>query len=153
MPRFQIKRKPRQIDPEFVAEEQVDETEMSLDSSSESEEETKPLKVTFESLDLNETTSDNIESQSEPESEPERRPRETTLAQRRVIPVRNRDNYGRRPPPVRRMCRDPRPIQYPRPSRSANGRPHLQFRSGYGLNSHQMTTQDKARRLYNTCFG
>ena len=153
MPRFQIKRKTKQVKPEVVVEEKIDDTEMSLESSSESEEETKPHKVRFETSTLNETTEEDTEEESEPEYAPQRRPRETSVAQRHVTPVRNRNNYERRPPPLRRMCRDPRPIQYPRPSRSANGRPHLQFVSGYGPNSSHMTTQDKARQLYNSCFG
>jgi hypothetical protein len=153
MPRFQIKRKTKQVKPEAVIEEKIDDTEMSLESSSESEEETKPHKVRFETSTLNEDTEEDTEEESEPESEPQRRPRVASVAQRHVTPVRNRNNYERRPPPLRRMYRDPRPIQYPRPSRSANGRPHLQFVSGYGPNSSHMTTQDKARRLYNSCFG
>ena len=153
MPRFQIKRKPRRDNLEPVPEEKVADVEMSQDSSSECEEETKPLKVSFETLNLNEFEPDDTEPQSEPEYEPERRRRDTTVAPRHVTPVRNRNNYERRPPPLRRMCRDPRPIQYARPSRSANGRPHLQFVSGYGPNSSHMTTQDKARQLYMSCFG
>ena len=153
MPRFQIKRKTKQVKPEVVIEEKIDDTEMSLESSSEDEVETKPHKVRFETLNLNETAEEDTEEESEPEYEPQRRPRETSVAQRHVTPVRNRNNYERRPPPLRRMYRDPRPIQYAKPSRSANGRPHLQFRSGYGPNGSHMTTQDKARRLYHTCFG
>jgi hypothetical protein len=153
MPRFQIKRKTKQVKPEVVVEEKIDDTEMSLESSSESEEEIAPQKVRFATLNLNEIAPEAVEEETEPEYAPQRRPRETSVAQRHVTPVRNRNNYERRPPPLRRMCRDPRPIQYPRPSRSANGRPHLQFVSGYGPNSSHMTTQDKARRLYNSCFG
>jgi hypothetical protein len=153
MPRFQIKRKTKQVKPEVVVEEKIDDTEMSLESSYESEEEIAPQKVRFATLNLNEIAPEAVEEETEPEYEPERRPRETSVAQTHVTPVRNRNNYERRPPPLRRMSRDPRPIQYARPSRSANGRPHLQFLSGYGPDSFHMTTQDKARRLYKTCFG
>ncbi len=153
MPRFQIKRKTREVKPEVVPEEKIDENEMSLGSSSEEEVETEPHKVRFEALNLNDKDESEPEEDSEPEYVPKRRPRETSVAQSHVTPVRNVNNYPRRPPPLRRAYPDPRPIQYPRPSRSANGRPHLQFRSGYGANSAHMTTQDKARRLYYTCFG
>ena len=153
MPRFQIKRKNREVKPEVEPEEKIDENEMSLESFSDEEVETKPQKVRFETLNLNDKDESVSEEDSEPEYVPQRRPRETTVARSYETPVRNVNNYQRRPPPVRRMYPDPRPIQYPRPSRSANGRPHLQFRSGYGANSQQMTTQDKARRLYHTCFG
>ena len=153
MPRFQIKRKTKQVKPEVIPEEKIDETEMSLESSSEEEAETMPQKVRFETLDLNEIAPDDTEEDNEPEFEPQRRTRATSVAHPTTTPARNVNNYQRRPPPVRRMYRDPRPIEYARPSRSANGRPHLQFRSGYGPNSEHMTTQDKARRLYYTCFG
>ena len=153
MPRFQIKRKTKEVKPEVVPEEKIDENEMSLDSSSEESVETKPQKVRFETLSLKEKDESVSEEESEPEYEPQRSLRETSVAQTHVTPARNERIYQRGPPPIRRMYREPRPIQYARPSRSANGRPHLQYRDGYGANSHQMTTQDKARRLYYTCFG
>ena len=153
MPRFQIKRKTREPKPEVVPEEKIDENEMSLESSEESEDETKPLTEQIETLEMKETAADDTQSDIEPEYEPPRRTRSASVAQMFTTPVQERQTRAQRPPPIRRVYRNPRPIEYARPSRSANGRPVFQYRSSYGPNAHHMTTQDKARSLYYSCFG
>ena len=152
MPRFQIKRKTREPKPEVVPEEKIDENEMSLDSSSSSEAESEPLTKQIETLEMEETAEDDTQSYIEPENEPPRRTRSATVAHQYTTPVRERQTRAQRPPPVRRMYKEPRPIEYARPSRCSNGRPVLQYRSSYGPNGHRMTTQDKARSLYYSCF-
>ena len=153
MPRFQIKRKTRKPEPEVVPEEKIDENEMSLESSSESEDETKPLNKQMETLELDESPEDDTETYNEPEYVPKRRSRSASVAHMFAEPVRNQYPRAQRPPQARRMYREPRPIEYARPSRSVNGRRVLQYRSSYGPNGEHMSTQDKARSLYYSCFG
>ena len=52
MPRFQIKRKKKEIEPEVLVEEKIDETEMSLESSDEESIESEPLSEAFETLEV-----------------------------------------------------------------------------------------------------
>ena len=153
MPRFQIKRKTREPKPEVVPEVKVDEQEVSLEFSSESEDESEPLTERFQTLEVAEEAPKRVEFQSEPEYAPERRSREASVVRQRPIVAQNQNYYGRRPKDLRQMYRQPRSIQYPKPSVSRNGRPSLHYKSFYGPNSAQMTTQDKARQLYHSCFG
>ena len=48
MPRFQIKRKKKETEPEVLVEEKIDETEMSLESSDEESIDSEPLSEAFE---------------------------------------------------------------------------------------------------------
>ena len=153
MPRFQIKRKTREAKPEVVPEEKIDETEMSLESSDESSEESEPLVEQFETLEIEKKKEIQPKQQTKPQYDTPRRTRETSVAQYNA----NVDQYGNPrqtyAPQRGRQLGQRRPIEYPRPSRSANGRPHLQYRSLYGPNSQYLSTQDKARSLYYSCFG
>ena len=47
----------------------------------------------------------------------------------------------------------PRSIDYARPSNRSYGRQNLRYASIYGPNSQSLSTQDKARKLYFSCFG
>jgi len=153
MPRFQIKRKPKPEPMEVVLEEKIDEMEISDLSSSESSDYSEPLTEQMETLEIAKQHAIRPTKETEPQYEPQRRTREARVAHQEPIPVRN--EYQRRPNTLhdRRQLGQRRLMQYPKPSRSANGRPTLQYRSYYGPNSTHMTTQDKARRLYNSCFG
>ena len=153
MPRFQIKRKTREPEPEVVPEEKVDETEVSYETDSESSEESEPLEEQFEALRMAERARRDTQRQTEPEYKPERSVRDATPAHRYTTPAGNPNYNQRQAPAARRMYEAPRRIDYPKPSVSRNGRPTLQYRSRYGPNSKQMTTQDKARQLYYSCFG
>ncbi len=153
MPRFQIKRKVRPEETKVIPEEKVDEMEVSDYSDSESSDYSEPLTERMETLEIAKQHAIRPTRQTEPQYEPQRRSREATVAHREPTP--ERIDYPRRPDPVqaRRQLGRRRLMQYPKPSRSANGRPALHYRSYYGPDSTHMTTQDKARRLYSTCFG
>ena len=153
MPRFQIKRKTRPEEKKVVPEEKVDEMEVSDYSDSESSDYSEPLTEQMETLEIAKQHAIRPTRQTEPQFEPQRRSREATVARRQPIPARN--EYQRHPDPVRepRQLGQRRLMQYPKPSRVANGRRALHYRSYYGPDSTYMTTQDKARRLYNSCFG
>ena len=152
MPRFQIKRKTREPKPEVVPKVEEEESDEDMNSPSISAEENEPLEEAFETLKTAEKAENNEYMESEPEYEPRRRARETRVANMYTTPVPNRNFEERRAPSLRQMYREPRRIDFAKPSRCGNGRPKLQFRSGYGPNASSMTTQDKARQLYMTCF-
>ena len=153
MPRFQIKRKTRKPEPEVVPEQKVDDTEVSLTSSDYDSDETMPLSEAMETLEMEEKAEPEPKQQSEPEYPPQRRPRPATIEQQYTTPARNRNIAQPRAPRRQRLYRPLSSIDYAKPSRSSNGRPHLQYKSHYGPNTEQLSTQDKARRLYNSCFG
>ena len=153
MPRFSIKRKTRQPEPEVVVEEKIDETEISLESEYESSEESEPPTEQFQTLNIAETAETIPQQQIETQYQPQRSSRATTLAHQHTIPVQHQPDYRQVAPQQRRVLGQPRLMEYPRPSRSSNGRRKLQFRSHFGPNGYAMSTQDKARRLYNSCFG
>ena len=153
MPRFQIKRKTKEIEPKVLVEEKIDETEVSLESSDEESIESEPLSEAVQTLEIADKAETNPKQQIEPQYETPRRMREATIARQQT----NYDQYGNHrqtyAPQRQQMYRQPRPIQYTKPSRSLNGRPTLQYRSCYGADAARLTTQDKARRLYYTAFG
>ncbi len=153
MPRFQIKRKTRQPSPEVVPEEKIDENEMSLESESESSDESEPLTEQMETLNLAPAAQRTPQRQTEPQYAPQRRARDTSLARRPTYPVQSRAVQHSQQLQRPRQLGQTRPVQFPKPSRSANGRPKLQFRSHFGPNGKLMSTQDKARSLYYSCFG
>ena len=153
MPRFQIKRKKKEIEPKVLVEEKIDETEMSLESSDEESIESEPLSEAVQTLEIADKAETNPKQQIEPQYETPRRTRTATIAHQQA----NYDQFGNHrqsyAPRRHQMYRQPRPIQYTKPSRSLNGRPTLQYKSCYGPDAARLTTQDKARRLYYTAFG
>jgi len=153
MPRFQIKRKTRDPQPEIVPEEKKDENEMSLESSYESSEESEPLSEAIETLEMKEKTQIAPKQQTQPQYATPRRTRDASVAQYNA----NVDEFGNHKlsyaPQRRSQLGQRRPVEYARPSRSANGRPHLQYKSCYGPDGQYLSTQDKARSLYYSCFG
>ena len=153
MPRFQIKRKTREPKPEVVPEEKIDEQEVSLESSEESSEESEPLTEQFKTLEVTKQAPRDTQRRNEPEYTTPRRERSASVAPERTKAVRNQYYNRPRPGDIRSVYQNPRSIQYPKPSRRVDGRPRLHYRSFYGPNAERMTTQDKARQLYYTCFG
>ena len=160
MPRFQIKRKNKkpepEVEPQPMSEEESESLDLSMEFDEDNESPTKPLnkKITEMKLD------------PEPQ-EPELDPQQYNEPQfQRPMPVRRarvarpmsqnaRFGFSREPVPSRRrpMYDKLRSIDYPRPSRSSNGKRKLQYSTPYGVNGTSMTTQEKARRLFNSCFG
>ena len=153
MPRFQIKRKKKETEPEVLVEEKIDETEMSLESTDEESIESEPLSEAFETLEVTKKADNKPKQQTEPQYATPRRTREATIARQQT----NYDQYGNHrqtyAPQRQQMHRQPRSLDYTKPSRSRNGRPVLQYKSCYGANAARLTTQDKARRLYYSAFG
>ena len=153
MPRFAIKRKTREPEPEVVPEEQEEESDFSLDQDSEPSEEEPPLEEQMEAMGL--APRRTIEPKRQPQAQyaPRRRAREATLAHQRTYPAERAapEQYRGYQPP--RKLNRTRSIDYPKPLRRTGGRAKIAFRSHYGANGDQLSTQDKARLLYKSCFG
>jgi len=79
MPRFQIKRKTREPEPEVVPEEKIDEEEVSLESETVSDSESEPLEQQMEALGLAARPRRHVEYESEPQYAPQRRQREAIV--------------------------------------------------------------------------
>ena len=132
---------------------QIDDNEVSLESPTVTDDESEPLSEQMETLNLGEPALKTPQPRSEPQYERPRRHAVASVARQQTYPVRNDQpqQYYRTQQP--RQLGQARPMQYPKPSRTASGRPKLQFRSHYGPNGALLSTQDKARRLYHSCFG
>ena len=153
MPRFQIKRKTQKKEPEPVPEEKIDDTEMSFESASDTSSESEPLESEMETLKIQEQPKPARKVRFEPPKQAPQQGRRTTVAQQQPNPVRFANAFGRQPSTRPRQLRQPRPMDFPRPSRMTNGSQKLKFRTHYGPNADYMSTQDKARQLYYSCFG
>ena len=153
MPRFQIKRKTQKPDPEPVPEEKVDDTEMSFESASDTSSESEPLEGQMQALKMMAEPKPERKVHFEPPKQAPQELRRTTVAQQQPNPVRFANAFGRYPSPRPQQLRQPRPMDIPRPSKLTNGSQKLKFRTHYGPNGDYMSTQDKARQLYYSCFG
>ena len=153
MPRFQIKRKTKKAEPEPILEEKIDDTEMSYESVSDESSETEPLESEMQTLKIEDSPKPERKVRFEPQKQAPQQVRRTTVARPQTNPVRYGNSFGRQAPARPQMLGQPRSMTFPKPSRLTNGSRRLQFRSHYGPDGNYMSTQDKARRLYYSCFG
>ena len=153
MPRFSIRRKKTQPEPQAEPEEKIDDQEVSYESESEASQHSEPLSEQMETLKVTQTAQTYPKPETRPQEPPPRRTRDATLAR---YPPRNVRFANQNPMPRRNAVagyRNPRSLEVPRPSRSSNGSRKLQYRSIYGANSRVMDSQTKARLLYFNAFG
>ena len=153
MPKFQIKRKTRNPEPEVVPEEKYDENEERLETESESSEPSEPLTEQMETLEVAETPQRQPKVQFDPRFAPRRRPAEASLARQQALLTQQDELRRYQQLVAREKLGQRRSIQYPKPLKNRNGRRNLQYSSHYGPNAAAVSTQEKARQLYYSCFG
>jgi hypothetical protein len=141
-------RKPTQPPPPPPEPDMEDET--SEYSSSESLAESEPLSEAIGNLRVTEQTKPRPQVRFEPQARPVRR---ATNVERQSFPVQPRsvNPYAQQKRP--RTLAAPRSITYDKPLRQTRGKRNVSFASPYGPNGYQLSTQEKSRRLYYTCFG
>ena len=153
MKRISVRRKkkapPPEPKPEPVPEPQKEEVEVEF-SESESIAETEPPEQEFRNLDLDDRQRMRPKVHFEP---PDDEPRSTAFARPRTNPVGIRDRPGYIPNRRTNFIHDPRSNPYANPSRRKKPMRNLQYRSPYGAGTWNLSTQDKARLLYSSCFG
>ena len=153
MPRFSIRRKKPEEQPQEPTEEKIDDQEISVESESEPSEQSEPLTEQMETLKLDESPSRRPQQYYETQTMAPRRTREARVERYPPNPARYRQNYEAHRRVAPQQYRNPRSIDYPKPLRSQNGARKLQFGSHFGPGGHSLSTQEKARRLYYSCFG
>jgi len=153
MPRFSVRRKTKPVQPEEPLEVKVDDQEVSMESSYSESEESEPLSEQFETLKVAQTPVYASKPETRPQVEPVRRTRSASVAQWRPNVARYRQNNPPRRPMDPPGYQNRRSVQYAKPLRSQNGSRKMQYGSHYGPGGNSLTTQEKARLLYHSCFG
>ena len=150
MKRITIRRNKKTSQPPAPPPEPEMDDETSEYSSSESLAESEPLTDALKNLKVTEQAQARRQVRFEPQV---REPRRTTIVDRQSFPaqVRPINPYQQQKRP--RTLATPRSITYDKPLRRPRGKRNVSFASPYGPNGYQMTTQEKSRRLYRTCFG
>ena len=153
MKRITIRRKKSKPAPQPEPEPQPEEEETSEYSSEGTVAETEPQPQPDE-------PNRNLKTREQPKERPQVRfkapvqePRSARVAPPQYFSQEPRrvPAYQQRKPPA--YLNQPRSIDYARPSNRSQGRQNLRYASIYGPNSRSMSTQDKARKLYFSCFG
>ena len=153
MKRITIRRKKRKPAPQPEPEPEPEEEETSSYSSEETVAQSEPQPQPAEPVR-------NLKKKEIPKERPQVRfkapvhePRSARVEKPQYFsqdPRRAQAYHQHKTPPY---LNQPRSIDYPRPSNRTQGRQHLRYASIYGPNSRSMSTQDKARKLYFSCFG
>ena len=153
MKRITIRRKKSKPAPQPEPEPQPEEEETSEYSAEEPVAETEPQPQPDEP---NRNLKTHEETKERPRvrfQAPAQAPRSARVAEPQYFSQdpRRVQAYRQRKPPA--YLNQPRSIDYARPSNRSHGRQNLRYASIYGPNSRSMSTQDKARKLYFSCFG
>ena len=150
MKRITIRRNKKTTQPPAPPPEPEMDDETSEYSSSESLAPSEPPTESLRNLNMRQQPKPRPQVRFEPQV---REPRRPTIVDRQSFPaqVRPTNPYAQQRRP--RTLAAPRSIEYDKPLRRPCGKRNVSFASPYGPNGYKLSTQEKARRLYNTCFG
>ena len=153
MKRITIRRKKSKPAPQPEPEPEPEEEETSEYSSEETVAESEPPTQPAQPVRNLKTRERPKQRQQVQFQDPVHEPRSARVERQQYFPQEPRrvqPYHTRKPAP---QLGQPRSMIYPKPSRQPSGRQNLRYKSIYGPNSRAMTTQEKARQLYFSCFG
>ena len=153
MKRITIRRKKSKAAPQPEPEPEQEEEQTSECSSEETVPETEPQPQPEEPVRNLKRREHPRQRQKVRFEAPDQNPRSASVARPQYFPQdpRRVNAYQQQKPPP--YLNQPRSIDYPRPSNRTQGRQNMRYRSIYGPNAASMSTQDRARKLYFSCFG
>ena len=153
MKRITIRRKKSKPAPQPEPEPEPKEDQTSECSSEETVQESEPQPQPEEPVQNLKRRERPRERQRVRFEAPEHDPRSARVVRPQYFsqdPRRVKAYHQQKPPPY---LNQPRSIDYARPSNQTRGRQNMRYRSIYGPNAASMSTQDRARKLYFSCFG
>ena len=152
MKRITIRRNRKQPEtkPEPVQQDEDESSETSEFESDDTDTKSEPLTSQLRNLNVREQAHPRQNRQSFQAHEESRR---ANLVARQSFPAPPVQKNSYQVHESRPKFGAPRSMVYDRPRKQSNGRQKWRYRSIYGPNSHLLSTQEKARRLYYSAFG